>query len=127
MNRINADKKIADFNVKMKMDYSFKKKYAETRVREFISECDGRDLNYHVSVGGLDSITLFLFIKSLGYDVPGISVSQLEDNSIQKIHKMLGIERLKPSVRNINGKGGCIVGLSRRSFRNLDFPSCQKK
>ena len=98
MSRINADQKIADFNVKMKMDYEFKRKYAQTRVEEFISECDGRGLNCHVSVGGLDSITLFLFIKGLGYDIPGISVSQLEDNSIQRVHKRLGIERLKPSV-----------------------------
>lgn len=106
MKRIGADQKIADFNIKMSMNYDFKKKYAGARVHEFISECDGRGLNYHVSVGGLDSICLFLFIKSLGYDVPGISVSQLEDNSIQRVHKQLGIERLKPSVRYFDNEGG---------------------
>lgn len=91
MKRINADKKIADFNIKMKQPYEFKKKYAEIRVHEFISECDARGLNYHVSVGGLDSITLLLFIRNLGYkDIPAISVSGLEDMSIQRVHKELG-------------------------------------
>ena len=94
MKRINAYQKITDFRVKMQQPYEFKVKYAELRAREFISECDGRGLNYHVSVGGLDSITLFLFLKHIGFNVPGISVSSLEDASIQKVHKELGIERL---------------------------------
>ena len=34
MKRIDADRKIADFNVKMKMDYPFKKKYAELMAQE---------------------------------------------------------------------------------------------
>lgn len=49
--------------------------------------------------GGLDSITLFLFLKSIGIDAPGISVSYLEDTSIQKIHKELGIITLKSAMR----------------------------
>ena len=81
------------------MDYGFKVKYATIRAREFVRECDMRDLNYHVSVGGLDSITLFLFLKSIGIDAPGISVSYLEDLSIQRIHKQLGIERLVSAVK----------------------------
>lgn len=96
MERIGADVKITSFKAKQKLDYETKVKYAAIRVREFIEECDKRDLNYHVSVGGLDSITLLLFIRSLGYDVPAISVSTLEDKSIQEIHKQLGIESLKP-------------------------------
>ena len=83
MERIGAEKRMADFNTKMQMPYSFKKKYAAIRAREFAEECDKRGLNYHVSVGGLDSITLFLFLKSLHIDAPGISVSSLEDSSIQ--------------------------------------------
>lgn len=99
MERIDAKKKIADFQVKMQMPYEFKRKYATIRAREFASECDRRGLNYHVSVGGLDSITLFLFLKSIGIDAPGISVSFLEDQSIQKVHRQLGLERLKPLQR----------------------------
>ncbi len=54
------EQKIAAFQTKQKMPYEFKsQKYAEVRVREFIRECDKRNLNTHISVGGLDSITLF--------------------------------------------------------------------
>ena len=99
MERIDAKRKIADFQVKMQMPYAFKKKYARIRALEFARECELRDLNYHVSVGGLDSITLFLFLLSIGIYAPGISASFLEDPSIQKVHRALGIERLKPLQR----------------------------
>lgn len=99
MERIDAKRKIADFQVKMQMPYEFKKKYARIRAMEFAEECEKRGLNYHVSVGGLDSITLFLFLRSIGIDAPGISASFLEDPSIQRVHKALGIERLKPLQR----------------------------
>lgn len=88
--------KIASFIVKQKQDYEFKKAYAAIRIREFINECNRRYLNTHVSVGGLDSITLLLYIRDLGYDIPAISVSILEDKSIQQIHKDLGVISLKP-------------------------------
>lgn len=99
MERIDAKRKIADFQVKMQMPYEFKKKYARIRAMEFAEECEKRGLNYHVSVGGLDSITLFLFLRSIGIYAPGISASFLEDPSIQRVHKALGIERLKPLQR----------------------------
>ena len=63
MERIDAKRKMADFQVKMGMDYDFKVKYATIRAREFAAECDRRGLNYHVSVGGLDSISLLLFLR----------------------------------------------------------------
>ena len=102
MERTDAKRKMADFMVKMKQPYEFKKRYAELRAREFVTECDKRGLNYHVSVGGLDSITLFLFLQDIGIDAPGISVSSLEDASIQKVHKQLGIECL-PSAKREDG------------------------
>lgn len=102
MQRIDGARRISDFQAKMKMNYQFKVNYATIRAREFVRECDNRGLNYHVSVGGLDSITLFLFLKSIGIHAPGISVSYLEDSSIQKIHKELGIIRLK-SARKTDG------------------------
>ena len=105
MQRIDSKRKIADFMVKEKQDYTYKKKYARIRAEEFARECDARGLNYHVSVGGLDSITLFLFLKSIGIDAPGITVSGLEDKSIQRIHKALGLTRLKPSVRYVDENG----------------------
>lgn len=105
MERIDAKRRIADFMVKEKQPYEFKVRYATIRAREFVRECDKRGLNYHVSVGGLDSITLFLFLKSLHIDAPGISVSYLEDASIQKVHRQLGIERLKSSVKYVDNEG----------------------
>lgn len=96
MKAIDAEKKIADFRTKQKMPYEFKKAYAEVRAWEFFKECSKQNLNCHVSVGGLDSITLFIFLKSIGLSVPGVSVSTLEDKSIQKIHKELGLIELKP-------------------------------
>lgn len=105
MERIDSKRKIADFMIKEKQDYEFKKKYARIRAIEFANECDARGLNYHVSVGGLDSITLFLFLKSIGIDAPGITVSSLEDMSIQKVHRALGLCRLKSAVRNVDENG----------------------
>ena len=90
------EEKIASFIVKQKQPYDFKVRYAEIRIHEFIQECNVRDLNTHVSVGGLDSITLYMFIQSLGYKIPGVSVSILEDKSIQKIHKQLDLTIIKP-------------------------------
>lgn len=75
--------------------YELKVKRSEMRANEFIQEMDKRGKNAHVSVGGLDSITLFVFLKSIGIDVPAISVSALEDKSIQKVHNALGITILK--------------------------------
>ncbi|MBQ3107382.1 MAG: hypothetical protein IJC68_02075 [Firmicutes bacterium] len=61
--------------------------------------------NTHVSVGGLDSITLLLFLRDRfpGEDIKAISRSSLEDKSIQEIHKQLGVvnipgEKTKVSI-----------------------------
>ena len=94
--RLGTDAKIASFRVKMKQPYEFKVRYAEIRAREFYEECGRRDLNCHVSVGGLDSITLLVFLRSIHIDVPAISASSLEDKSIQAIHRQLGVENVKP-------------------------------
>lgn len=103
MVQIDAKRKIADFQVKMQMDYTFKKRYAAIRAQEFATECEKRDLNYHVSVGGLDSITLMVFLRSIGIHAPGVSVSSLEDPSIQRVHRALGVERIKPLKRPDGG------------------------
>ena len=109
MKRENSDKKIADFMVKEKQPYSFKRKYAAIRAREFAAECEKRGLNYHVSVGGLDSIVLFLFLRSIGIYAPAISVSYLEDRSIQQVHTALGIEKLQSAVREVRPDDPCYL------------------
>ena len=85
-----------EFYAKQNLPYEVKVRRAAQRVHEFVREMDKRGCNCHVSVGGLDSITLLMFIRSLGYkDIPAISVSNVEDKSIQIIHKQLGIEVVK--------------------------------
>lgn len=96
MKEENTEYKVAMFRVKQQQDYDFKIRYAELRAREFVQECDKRELNCHVSVGGLDSITLLLFLRSIGIDVPAISCSHLEDKSIQEVHKQIGVQSIPP-------------------------------
>lgn len=83
------------FMAQQNLPYEVKIRRAELRVQEFIREMDKRGCNTYVSVGGLDSITLLLFIRKLGYDIPAISVSGVEDKSIQAVHEQLGVTRLK--------------------------------
>ena len=56
--------------MKQNVPYSVKVRMSENRIRSFIQECNMRNLNYHVSVGGLDSIVLAKLIERMGYDVP---------------------------------------------------------
>ena len=92
------------------LPYEVKKRRSELRAHEFIEQMDKRGKSAHVSVGGLDSITLHVFLKSIGIDVPAISVSGLEDKSIQKVHKALGITILqsyKTKVQVQIGRASC--------------------
>ena len=100
MERLGTKEKVATFMQKEKQPYEFKRKYAQIRAEEFASECDGRGLNYHVSVGGLDSIVLYLFLHEICHiNAPGVSASTLEDKSIQRVHKALGIINVPPLKR----------------------------
>lgn len=87
---------------KQQLPYSTKVEMSKERVIGFIEECDRRGLNYHVSVGGLDSIVLACFVRSLGYDIPLVSASTLEDMSIQKVHEELGCIVVKPLKNKVN-------------------------
>ncbi len=95
----NADFNRAVFAQKQALPYEAKVKHAKARALEFYTEIVGRrGENVHVSVGGLDSITLLIFLRDVCHlqDVPAVSVSSLEDKSIQCIHKQLGVIELKP-------------------------------
>lgn len=100
MERLGTKQKIATFMQKEKQPYEFKRKYAQIRAEEFRRECDKRGLNCHVSVGGLDSIILYIFLKKVcNIDVPGVSASYLEDKSIQRVHRAIGIINVPPLKR----------------------------
>lgn len=98
MKENNTDQKIREFRDMQRQDYDFKVKHAEEMAWRFFEnpEIEGKA---YVAVGGLDSITLHIFLHSIGIDIPAISVSSLEDKSIQSVHKALGIRRLTPSKR----------------------------
>lgn len=85
----------ARFTAMQALPYEVKIKRAERRAIEFMEQMDERGCNAHVSVGGLDSITLLLFLRHIGIVVPAISVSGVEDKSIQRVHKELEIETLR--------------------------------
>ena len=99
MKREGTAEKIESFIKKQKYPYEVKVKYAEKKCYEFIEGCKERGLNCHVSVGGLDSITLLCFLRSLSINIPATSCSYLEDASIQKIHRELGVIALSPAKR----------------------------
>lgn len=84
-------------NFKKLQDMSYEDKIERQTgiAHEFYEEMQKRGCNAHVSVGGLDSITLFIWLHSIGISVPAISVSAVEDKSIQRVHKALGIEIVK--------------------------------
>lgn len=94
-------KKKAQFTAMQNLPYEVKIKRAEQRAYEFIAELDKRGLNAHVSVGGLDSIVLYLWLKSIGIDIPAVSVSSLEDRSIQRVHKALGVTLIAPGKSKV--------------------------
>ena len=121
MKENDSEHKIAMFKVKQQQDYSFKKKYAWIRAWEFYNhpEIDGMA---YVAVGGLDSITLHVFLRSIGIDVPAISVSSLEDKSIQRVHKALGVIALPPAKRE-DGR----YWNKREVIRQFGFPIISKE
>lgn len=80
------------------MSYEDKIDHATAKVIEWTEICADNGKNYAVSVGGLDSIVLLLFCRSILGKCDGMSVSSLEDPSIQKVHRDLGVNVIKPDV-----------------------------
>lgn len=88
-----AEDRIAQFRKNQKEPYESKLSRAGNLAWEFYLKMEKK---CYVAVGGLDSITLYLYLRSIGIDVPAVSVSSLEDTSIQRVHKALGVKALKP-------------------------------
>lgn len=89
------DEHIEQFRKNQNEPYESKRSRAVNLAWEFYKNVEV-DKRCYVAVGGLDSITLYLFLRSIGIDVPAVSVSSLEDKSIQTVHKALGVIELKP-------------------------------
>lgn len=77
------------------LPYDVKKTWAICKAKEFYEEMKGQ---VFCSVGGLDSLVLITLLrKFVSADIVGVSVSTLEDKSIQRIHQALPhMELLKP-------------------------------
>lgn len=91
--------------MKQNVPYSIKVSMSKDRIRSFIQEAKKRNLNTHVSVGGLDSIVLGHLIRSMGYteeEVPFVSASTLEDLSIQRVHKEMNCIVVKPLKNKVD-------------------------
>ena len=93
--KVVNDARIAQFKKNQQEPYSSKRSRAVNLAWEFFKDSQIGGQCY-VAVGGLDSITLYVFLRSIGIEVPAVSVSSLEDKSIQKVHKALGVKALKP-------------------------------
>lgn len=120
-----------EFAQKQNLPYELKIRHAANKAREFYDKVTGEGHSVHVSVGGLDSITLYCFLKSIGLDVHGISVSSLEDKSIQRIHKQLGIENVKPlksKVQVLNELGFPVISKAKaKKIEYLQTPNSEKQ
>lgn len=121
MEENNSYQKTKDFMRKQQKPYAFKKAYAEKVAWEFYNHPKIAGQCY-VAVGGLDSITLFVFLRSIGIDVPAVSVSSLEDKSIQAVHRALGVEAL-PAVTDEKGKPYTKM----RVIREFGYPVISKE
>lgn len=123
----NTAEKIAEFQEKQKYPYEIKVEYARRKAEEFAEECARRMLAYHVSVGGLDSITLLLFLRKIGINPPAVSVSLLEDASIQKIHRELGVIGLLPVVKEVTEDGRVLRWTKPQIIQEFGFPVISKE
>ena len=93
---------IQTFQQFQRLPYESKVSHAAKMAKDFYntitSPVGDYNANCHVSVGGLDSITLLCFLRSIGIDIPAVSVSILEDKSNQEVHKQLGVISIAPNM-----------------------------
>lgn len=112
--KMKQDRK-QEFTHKQNLPYESKIERQKAIAWEFYEEMKNRDMNCHVSVGGLDSITLLIWLESIGISVPAISVSGVEDKSIQKVHRALGVEVVNSYKNKVD------------ILNNLGFPVISKR
>ncbi len=123
---------IQDFLQKQSLPYEAKLVHAQLRAEEFRDWALEHDKNICISIGGLDSITLYYFLKSIGISTTPISVSVLEDKSIQKIHKqipgMIFIRPYKSKTQVLKEHGFPVISKAKASkIENLQKPDSPKQ
>ena len=119
--KLVSDERVQQFRKNQAESYVSKRSRAANLAWEFYKHPDINGQCY-VAVGGLDSITLYLFLRSIGINVPAVSVSSLEDKSIQRVHKALGIRALSP-LKDPDGKPYSKI----RVIREFGWPVISKE
>ena len=89
MQAIGAAANIENFRVMQGWSYLQKVSHAEKVARTFYDRNRAEGRNVHVSVGGLDSITLHYFLEEIGVHAPCISCSTLEGKGVQIVHRQI--------------------------------------
>lgn len=111
-----------NFSELQALSYEDKIKRQTEKAYEFYEEMQKRGCEAHVSVGGLDSITLFIWLHSIGIHVPAISVSAVEDKGNQRVHKALGIELVKSYKTKVEVLNECgFPVISKRIAGKIDL------
>lgn len=121
-----------EFRYLQSLPYELKVEHAKLKAREFRdwAELNGKDIC--VSIGGLDSMTLYYFLKQIGVQAIPASVSSLEDTSIQKIHNQIpGLEKIRPyktKVQVLNELGFPVISKAKANkIANLQVPNNPKQ
>ena len=120
-----------EFIQKQSLPYAAKVIHATRIAREFEDWSVEHDKNLCVSIGGLDSITLYYFLKSIGVDATPVSVSIIEDKSNQAIHKqipgMVFVKPYKNKTQVIKEFGFPVISKAKASkIANLQIPDNPK-
>lgn len=113
------------------LPYAAKVSLAEQRIVEWKDICAEHGKQVHVSVGGLDSLTLLFLVRRTIGDVPAISISSLEDRSVQAVHKQVGvmaIQPLKSKYQVINEFGFPVLSKAKAAkIEKLQIPNSPKQ
>jgi len=119
-----------EFKQKQSLPYEHKLSHAIFKAQEFYDHLQGE---VYCSVGGLDSITLLLFLrKYVNKNIPGVSVSALEDRSIQRVHRqmenMIFLMPYKSKVQVLKEFGYPVISkMKARKIEHLQKPDNPKQ
>lgn len=92
MAETGAEENIALMKQMLAWPYDRKVYHAEQVAKAFYQRNSREGRNTHLSVGGLDSITLHYFLEEIGLHLPCISCSTLEQKGVQAAHRKIAEE-----------------------------------
>lgn len=95
---------IERFQTMQKWNYKRKVEHAQEMAEAFYYWAKEHDKGVHLSVGGLDSITLHYFLESIGLPVTCVSCSSLEGKGVQQVHKQMAAE-METEYKSWMGEG----------------------